>query len=879
MMANTRTNLLILFFALLFLLEFAVAAEDFKSQLPRIKPVEPADVLKTFEVLPGVRIELVAAEPLVVDPIAMAFDENSRLFVVEMRGYSEDADKNLGRIRLLEDTDGDGRFDKSTIYIDGLSWPTAVTCWDGGVFIAAAPDIWWAKDTDGDGKADIRKRVFTGFGRGNVQGLVNTFKWNFDNRIEGVTSSAGGSINRVYDPKTRAIGLRGRDFSFDPRTMKFNASSGGAQHGMSYDDFGRKFVCSNSDHLQVVMFEDHYAARNPYQPAPRSRASIAADGGQAKVYRISDVEPWRIVRTRLRVAKKVPGPVEGGGTAAGYFTGSTGVTIYRGDALPEVFGGMAIIGDVGSNIVHRKVIEPVGVGFVGKRVDKKSEFIASRDIWFRPVQFANGPDGALYIADMYREVIEHPKSLPPMIKKHLDLTSGRDRGRLYRVVGQDFVQSKLPRLGELSSKQLVKTLAHRNGWHRDTASRLLYQRQDAVAIGPLRKLAAASSLPEARIGALYALDGMGALGASEILNALADKHPRVREHAVRLVDRLPDRVDSATGVSIKPNQRIQDRLAGLVHDKDIRVRYQIAFTLGNVRFTPSHLRAKLLARLLGHDGKDPWMRFAVLSSISQIPGDVLAQLSTDANYRQSDAGQQVMIAIAQQVGRQNQKQQVEVVEQAMASLSNGKRATEQDRKAAKLTMAALSRGVAKSKTVAKAGNGSKSVSPAKSEAARRKQLAARMKVVESYRPALKLEGNPKRGKVLFAKSCAICHQLPGQIKGNAVGPNLAAMANRGADAILLNLLAPNREVNPQYQTYAVFTTDGQTYVGMIVAETATSVNLIAGDGKAVALLRIDIDRIQPTGLSLMPVGLEKSLDHQGMADLLAYLMGFGAAGR
>ena len=196
----------------------------------------------------------------------------------------------------------------------------------------------------------------------------------------------------------------------------------------------------------------------PFLAVPRSRISIAADGPQAEVYRKSPVEPWRLVRTRLRVAGLVKGPVEGGGRAAGYFTGSTGVTIYRGNAWPKESQGQAIIGDVGSNIIHRKVIEWKGLVPIARRVDENREFVASTDIWFRPVQFANAPDGALHILDMYREVIEHPKSLPPEIKQHLDLTSGRDRGRLYRILPDGFQQPKLPKLSTLPIGEVGRRL-------------------------------------------------------------------------------------------------------------------------------------------------------------------------------------------------------------------------------------------------------------------------------------------------------------------------------------------------------------------------------------------------------------------------------------
>jgi putative membrane-bound dehydrogenase-like protein len=466
--------------------------EDFASELPRIAPREPAEALATFQVVEGFRIEQVAAEPLVASPVAMAFDADGRLYVVEMRDYSEQDKERLGRVRLLEDSDGDGRFDKATIFADDLSWPTAVTCWDGGVFVGAAPVIHYLKDNDGDGKADERRVVYSGFSRTNVQGLLNSFQWTLDNRIHGSASSNGGLVTRPDVADFKAVSVSGRDFSFDPRTLALRSESGGAQHGMTFDDWGRKFVCSNSDHIQMVMFEDRYLARNPAASAPSSRTSIAADGPQAEVFRTSPIEPWRIVRTRLRVTGKAPGPIEGGGRAGGYFTGATGTTIYRGDAWPAEFAGQSFTGDVGSNIVHRKILEPDGVGFVARRADKGREFVASSDNWFRPAQFANGPDGALYVIDVYREVIEHPASLPPEIKKHLDLTSGRDRGRIYRIVPNDFRARPPARLSKMSTEELIAQLESRNGWTRDTASRLVYERQDRAAIGPLERLAAES---------------------------------------------------------------------------------------------------------------------------------------------------------------------------------------------------------------------------------------------------------------------------------------------------------------------------------------------------------------------------------------------------
>ncbi|HKQ39257.1 MAG TPA: PVC-type heme-binding CxxCH protein, partial [Verrucomicrobiae bacterium] len=502
--------------------------------LPRTPPTEATNALSTFQIRPGFKLELAAAEPLVMDPVAMSFDEDGRLYVIEMRDYSERRHMQLGRVRLLEDTDGDGRFDQSTIFADDLPWPTAVICYDGGVFVGATPDIFFMKDTNGDKKADIRQLVFTGFGEGqerlNVQGLMNSFNWGLDNRIHGATGPNGAKMRCVLSRGSKVLELRGKDFSFDPKNPKdFRAESGGGQHGMSFSDDGRKFVCHNSAHIKLVMYDERYAARNPFYSMPPPLLDIPEDGPAAEVYRISPEEPWRVLRTAWRVAGKVPGPVEGGGRASGYFTSATGVTIYRGDAFPEDYHGDAFIADVGSNLIHRKKLYPNGVALVARRApdEQKSEFIASKDLWFRPVQFANAPDGCLYLADMYREVVEHPWSLPDSIKEQLDLNAGNDRGRIYRIVPENFQRRQFDALGKASTAELVKTLEHANGWHRDTASRLLYERQDPAAIPLLEKLFVISKNPLARLHAFYALTN------PPVANALGDPDPRVRAHAVR----------------------------------------------------------------------------------------------------------------------------------------------------------------------------------------------------------------------------------------------------------------------------------------------------------------------------------------------------------
>lgn len=632
-----------------------VTAKD----MPRFPAVEPARAVETFQVKKGFRLELVAAEPLVNSPVTMAFDENGRLYVVEMIDYSERRDEtpHAGRIRLLEDTDGDGKFDKSTVFADNLPWPTAVICYGGGIFVGATPDIIWLKDTNGDGKADERKVVFTGFGSGasrlNVQALINSFNWGLDNRIHGATGPIGG--NDVKSTATNggpALDLRGRDFNLDPRSLRMQAEAGGGQYGLSFDSFGRKFVCSNSDHLQMLLFDLRYAARNPAFPMPSPRISIAADGPAAEVFRLSPDEPWRIVRTRWRISGVVPGAVEGGGRVSGYFTGATGATIYRGHAYGPEFVDNAFIGDAGGNLVHRKILSPNGVALTGRRpADEQGiEFLASRDTWFRPVHFQNAPDGCLYIADMYREVIEHPWSIPEAIKKHIDLNSGNNRGRIWRVVPENFQQPKPTKLGTATTAQLVANLDSPNGWTRDTAARLLYERQDRRAVPELETLLAKSRSAHGRMHVLYALQGLLALDAKHLLAGLADSDERVREHAIKLSETVVAGGRGSGGVA--------EKLLSMTGDLSPRVRYQLAFTLGDVR---SAARPKALADLIRRDVESQWMQAAVLSSLTDGAGEVFTALAHDLRFRSTPGNEEFLRKLAEMIGARNSYAEVKPV--------------------------------------------------------------------------------------------------------------------------------------------------------------------------------------------------------------------------
>lgn len=592
---------------------------DPAKDLPRYPAVEAKNAISTWQVKKGFKLELAAHEPQVRDPIAICFDERGRMFVCEMIDYSEmrDVNPHLGRISMLQDKDGDGYFETSQVFADDLPWPTGLIWADGSLFVGATPDIWRFEDKDADGKADVREKVFTGFGTGlkilNVQGLMNSFQWGQDNKVHILAGGGNrGVISSPKRPDLKGVELGGKDFWFDPRTLEFGLEGGGAQYGMSFDNYGRKFGCSNSDHLQYWVYDDKYANRNPYYQMPPARQSIAVDGGAAEVFRLSPDEPWRIIRTRWRIAGVVKGAVEGGGRVSGYFTGATGTTIYRGDAYGSEFVNNSFSGDAGGQLVHRKIIKPSadGISLIGERpADEHGfEFAASKDTWVRVVNFANAPDGCLHICDMYREVIEHPWSIPDEIKKHIDLNKGNDRGRIYRIVPEGWQRTKgEERRGNIagaSTKKLVMLLSHPNGWHRDTAQRLLFERQDKAAVPMLEKTLSEDNTL-AKLHAMNALESLGALTAAHVVRAAKDNDAQVREAALRRVSKL----DEAT-------------LASLAADTSPRVRFQAALAAPK---TPS--RDGWLAKMARQGLNGKWMEAAVLGNagiglFEQLHGDL-----------------------------------------------------------------------------------------------------------------------------------------------------------------------------------------------------------------------------------------------------------------
>jgi len=787
---------------------FPVAAGE-TSGLPRLPALSPDAALAAFTIAPGYRISLAAAEPEVVDPVSLSFAPDGSLYAAEMRDYSERRNEKLSRVRCLRDRDGDGRFESSTVFDDGFAWITSVLAVADGVYVAASPDLWFCRDRNGDGKADEREIVFTGFGshaaRLNVQALVNSLTIDpRSGRIFGATAGNGGSVQRLAagQPTGPPVNLAGADFSFSHEQRDLRAESGTAQFGLTFDQWGHRFVCSNSRHFMWVAYDRSLLPGMAAFAPPSPLVDAAAEGPAAEVFRTSPEEPWRVVRTRWRASGLVPGLVEGGGRASGYFTSASGIHISSGSTGQ----GHAFIGDVGSNLVHRKEITWTPHGPIARRPGNETdrEFLTSRDTWFRPVSFATGPDGALYIADMYREFIEHPDSLPPPLKSQMDLNSGHDRGRIWKITRTEVSSSNAASQAPAPAGGLLP-------------NRIL---QSATLPAATRIAQLAAFWKDHADQPLHRKLILSCLPASEAPIFLAAVTDPESTTALELATELhlpPDQTRIRTARTLRHGQS-RDRLAALA---TLRAAHDPAWST-TAPDDPPEVRAWLLRHHLpsalaflnrSWKTQPALLRSAALDGLAAQPDGLVALLDALASgYLPS---QEVPAALAAQLRR----------DPATASRAHDL------------------------------------LPPPPAD--RTAEIARRQ-------PALALTGNADRGRRHFLARCAACHR-DGE-DGFAVGPDRTTFSGKGSPTLLVAILDPDREVAGQFATTTVQPTSGPEESGILLRDDPTGVSLRLPGGSERSFPRSEIKSIGRPARSLMPAGIEAGLTDEDLADLLAFLL-------
>jgi putative membrane-bound dehydrogenase-like protein len=961
----------------------------------------PESSLKTLRPRPGLKVELVAAEPLIASPVAIDWGADGKLWVVEMRDYPLGMDnkgKPGGRVVYLESSKGDGHYDRATVFLDNLLFPTGIMTWGKGVLVTCAPDILYAEATNGSGKADKIEVLFSGFGEANPQHRVNGLRWGLDNWVycangdfaparklgpapppgqggTGFSSSQAEDLRRLAFAgarvKSHATGatwdIRNRDFRMRPDDGTLDPQSGQAQFGRDRDDWGNWFGCNNAVPMWHYALDDHYLRRNPHVAAPGSR-----------------VEAPRSVTYSLGTGRDTGSRRDGNGNA---WTSGCGVTIYRDTLLGSDVTGNWFTCEPVHNLVHREVLQATGATFTSRRAgdEAASEFLASSDPLFTPVALRTGPDGALWVVDMYRKVLEHPHWLPAGWEKTTDVRAGHDKGRIYRVYPNDKKPRDWARLDRLDTAGLVALLDSPNGWLRDKAQQVLIERRDGSAVAALEAMAKKGGVL-GRLHALCTLVGLKALKPALLGQALGDAHPGVRRHAVRLSENPAVRTPE-----------VEAALLGLVADADEFVRVQLAYTLGS---WDSAACGKALGQLLRSNANDSYFKAAALSSLtpkniatvadvalapSQAPppvrlgllqsavgfGDAraaatlvnhmvrtpdgqfavlagwldsldqrntpLTQLAKEADEPLRSAVKKLssVFASARKVALDVQAPLATRV-QAVRLLGRGPDRGPEDQAAAasllgpqhaeELQVAALTvlGQLGESEALLKEWKGyppklrlrvldvllrradgpkiildalaAKRVLPQDvpltvrqrlldhSEKAVQARAGAlftdlvdpdRNKVVVAYEAALKLKGEPERGLRLFAKNCATCHRRG--VLGQAVGPDLAMVADKAPEWFLPAIFDPSRAIEAQYLNYTAMTKDGKVFSGVLAEEGGNSVTLISATGERHVLLRANLEALASTGKSLMPDGLEKELTAQDTADVIAFLKEKGPA--
>jgi mono/diheme cytochrome c family protein/glucose/arabinose dehydrogenase len=622
---------------------------DVQSVSAESPALSPEESLKTFHMPPGYRLELVAAEPLIQDPVALDWDVDGRLWAVEMPGWMPDITATgerapVGRVVVLEDENRDGRMDKRTVFADGLVLARSLKVLDRGVLVGEPPNVWLMRDTDGDLQMDRKELVTNQYGHRDIdpENNANGFQWSLD--------------NRMYTAGQSDIQLRLKDGSFEVlRTLRRG------EWGVTHDDAGRIYRNTNESALHVDFVQTAYYARNPNLLRTRGSYERLATGNE-------DLNIVWPVRPNPGTNRAYQTGIDRPDGTLLKFTAVCAPVVYRGDRLPAELYGNVFVAEPAANLVSRLVLEDDGSTLWARKAYERGEFLASTDERFRPVYIVNAPDGTLYIADLYRGIVEHRISITEYLRDQIlgrKLEQPIGMGRIYRVVHETTKRQTGRVLTKASPARLVEALSHPNGWWRDAAQRLLVERSgtttvarnlsSAIVTPALVKMARGAKDARTRLHALWTLDGIDAIRPAVVMEALEDPARDVRASAIRIAERW----------LAEPNPPIRDAVLRRLDDGDWWVRQQLAASIGVL---PVGAREGPAAAILERYATDPVVMDATLSGLrgsEQVVLDTLLR-AADAQTPQRDASITMLAATLVRSG------QDAAIQQLFASVADGR---------------------------------------------------------------------------------------------------------------------------------------------------------------------------------------------------------------
>src|SRR5262245_21779455 len=559
--------------------------------------LSPDEALKTFYMPPGYRVELVASEPLIQEPVALDWDLEGRLWAVEMPGFMADIrgsneHEPIGRVVVLEDTNGDGRMDKRTVFADHLVLARSLKVLDRGVLVAEPPNVWFMHDTNGDLRMDTKELVTDRFGLfdGDPQNNANGFFWALD--------------NRMYTAGLADIQFRLKDGVFEVQSTLMRG-----EWGVTQDDAGRTYRNTNESALHVDLVPTSYYARNPSLARTRGSYERLADDNP-------DLNTVWPVRPNPGTNRAYQIGIDRDDGSLARFTAVCAPLVYRGDRLPADLYGNVFVAEPAANLVSRLIVSDDGSGLRARKAYERGEFLASTDERFRPVFLTNAPDGTLYIADMYRGIIEHRISVTEYLRDQIvgrKLENPTGYGRVYRVMHETTRRDTTRSFASASPEQLVDALSHPNGWRRDTAQRLLVERGAKTAVPALMALASKATDWRTRLHALWTLDGIDAIQPATVTTALEDPSRDVRLAAIRIAERWLG----------EANHSIQAAVMKRLDDPDWAVHQQLAASIGAL---PPGARESAAVAVLERYGNDSIVMDAVLSGLRGTEMAVLDRL-------------------------------------------------------------------------------------------------------------------------------------------------------------------------------------------------------------------------------------------------------------